>query len=115
MEHVSKTLTGPAWGVISKMEAVHFNGATGLRWPSMPHLMDSREPYIFRPPTTARPETGEPAICRRRTRCRNVKAVAENPKQGRNDFSPAPATVFFYSTDDGATGPSWRPGLPPHR
>ena len=45
---VSKNVTGmPAWGVVSKIEPSHFSGGTAYVAVDA-HLMDSREPYIFK-------------------------------------------------------------------
>jgi len=93
-------------GVISKIEPSHFNGGTAYVAVDR-ILMDSREPYIFKTTDYGRrwkrvngdlPKTT--AVLR--------QGGGREPEQGRDDLR-GHRPCFFYSSDDGGHGPSWRP------
>ena len=108
---VSKNVTGlPAWGVVSKIEPSHFNGGTAYVAVDA-HLMDSREPYIFK--------TADYGATWKRVNgdlpnthpLSYVKAVAENPNKAGMIFAGT-GHGFFYSTDDGGHWTELATGLP---
>jgi len=108
---VSKNVAGmPSWGAVSKIEPSHFNGGTAYIAVDA-HLMDSREPYIFKTidygATWKRVNgdlTGKHPLS-------YVKAVAENPnKQGM--LFAGTGHGFYYSMDDGVHWTEVSTGLP---
>ncbi len=108
---VSKNVTGlPAWGVISKIEPSHFNGGTAYVAVDA-HLMDSREPYIFKTTdygATWKRVNGDLPNAHPLS---YVKAVAENPNKAGMIFAGT-GHGFFYSTDDGGHWSELAAGLP---
>ena len=108
---VSKNIGGiPAWGVVSKIEPSHFSGGTAYVAVDA-HLMDSREPYIFKTTdygATWKRVSGDLPNAHPLS---YVKAVAENPnKQGQ--LFAGTGHGFFYSNDDGAHWTEISAGLP---
>ncbi len=93
---VTKNVTGlPAWGVISKIEPSHFNGGTAYVAVDA-HLMDSREPYIFKTTdygATWKRVNGDLPNAHPLS---YVKAVAENPNKAGMIFAGT-GHGFFYS------------------
>ncbi|HKB10276.1 MAG TPA: hypothetical protein VKD69_06470 [Vicinamibacterales bacterium] len=108
---VSKNITGmPAWGVVSKIEPSHFNGATAYAAVDA-HLMDSREPYIFKTTDYGATWKRVSGDLPNRHPLSYVKAVAENPnKQGQ--LFAGTGHGFFYSNDDGGHWIEMSAGLP---
>ena len=112
---VSKNIAGmPAWGVVSKIEPSHFNGGTAYVAVDA-HLMDSREPYIFKTTDYGATWKRVNGDLPNKHPLSYVKAVAENPnKQGM--LFAGTGHGFYYSTDDGAhwtelsAGPAARAG-----
>jgi photosystem II stability/assembly factor-like uncharacterized protein len=108
---VSKNVSGmPAWGVVSKIEPSHFTGGTAYVAVDA-HLMDSREPYIFKTTdygATWKRVNGDLPNAHPLS---YVKAVAENPnKQGM--LFAGTGHAFYYSTDDGGHWTEVSAGLP---
>jgi len=108
---VSKNIAGmPPWGVVSKIEPSHFGAGTAYIAVDA-HLMDSREPYIFK--TTDYGATWKRANgdLPNKHPLSYVKAVAENPnKQGM--LFAGTGHAFYYSLDDGAHWIELSAGLP---
>ena len=97
---VSKNVTGmPAWGVVSKIEPSHFNGGTAYVAVDA-HLMDSREPYIFKTTDYGATWKRVNGDLPNTHPLSYVKAVAENPNKAGMLFAGT-GHGFFYSTDDG--------------
>src|SRR5438093_1063136 len=100
----------PAWGVVSKIEPSHFEAGTAYVAVDA-HLMDSREPYIFKTADYGASWSringdlpdGHPLSY--------VKAVAENPNK-RGMLFAGTGHGFFYSTDEGAHWTELSAGLP---
>jgi len=100
----------PAWGTISKIAPSTFDAATAYMAVDY-HLMDDRNPYIFK--TTDFGETwtkisdglpkGHPLAY--------VKSVAENPNRQGMLFAGT-GNAFYYSLDDGKTWTHFKGGLP---
>ena len=108
---VSSHVTGmPEWGIVSKIEPSHFDGATAYVAVDA-HLMDRREPYIFK-------TTDYGATWKRvngdlpdKHPLSYVKAVAENPNK-RGMLFAGTGHGFYYSTDDGGHWTELAAGLP---
>jgi photosystem II stability/assembly factor-like uncharacterized protein len=108
---VSKNVTGlPAWGVISKIEPSHFNGGTAYVAVDA-HLMDSREPYIFKTTDYGATWKRVNGDLPKAHPLSYVKAVAENPNKAGMIFAGT-GHGFFYSTDDGGHWTELAAGLP---
>jgi photosystem II stability/assembly factor-like uncharacterized protein len=108
---VSKNVTGlPAWGVISKIEPSHFSGGTAYVAVDA-HLMDSREPYIFKTTDYGASWKRVNGDLPSKHPLSYVKAVAENPNKAGMIFAGT-GHGFFYSTDDGGHWTELAAGLP---
>jgi photosystem II stability/assembly factor-like uncharacterized protein len=108
---VSKNVTGlPAWGVISKIEPSHFTGGTAYVAVDA-HLMDSREPYIFKTTDYGATWKRVNGDLPKTHPLSYVKAVAENPNKAGMIFAGT-GHGFFYSTDDGGHWTELAAGLP---
>jgi photosystem II stability/assembly factor-like uncharacterized protein len=108
---VSKNVTGmPAWGMVTKIEPSSFDGGTAYVAVDN-HLMDSREPYIFK--------TSDYGATWKRVNgdlpnshpLSYVRAVAENPNK-RGMLFAGTGRSFYYSKDDGAHWTELAAGLP---
>jgi photosystem II stability/assembly factor-like uncharacterized protein len=100
----------PEWGMVTKIEPSHFDGGTAYVAVDH-HLMDSREPYIFK-------TTDYGATWRRvngdlpnKHPLSYVRAVAENPNRKGMLFAGT-GRSFYYSMDDGAHWIELAAGLP---
>ena len=108
---VSKNITGlPAWGVVSKIEPSHFNGGTAYVAVDA-HLMDSREPYIFKTTDYGATWKRVNGDLPNEHPLSYVKAVAENPNKAGMLFAGT-GHGFFYSIDDGGHWTELATGLP---
>jgi photosystem II stability/assembly factor-like uncharacterized protein len=108
---VSKNITGmPAWGIVSKIEPSHFNGATAYIAVDA-HLMDSREPYIFKTTDYGATWKRVSGDLPDKHPLSYVKAVAENPNKQGMIFAGT-GHGFYYSLDDGAHWTEVSAGLP---
>ena len=98
---VSRNITGmPAWGVISKIEPSHFEGNTAYLAVDA-HLMDSREPYIFKTTDYGATWKRLNGDLPNKHPLSYVKAVAENPNK-RGMLFAGTGSSFYCSTDDGS-------------
>ncbi|HEX3645972.1 MAG TPA: hypothetical protein VHT95_10205 [Vicinamibacterales bacterium] len=108
---VSKNVTGlPAWGVVSKIEPSHFKGGTAYVAVDA-HLMDSREPYIFKTTDYGATWKRVNGDLPKTHPLSYVKAVAENPNKAGMIFAGT-GHGFFYSTDDGGHWTELAAGVP---
>jgi photosystem II stability/assembly factor-like uncharacterized protein len=108
---VSKNVAGmPSWGVVSKIEPSHFSGGTAYLAVD-PHLMDSRQPYIFKTTDYGATWTRVNGDLPNTHPLSYVKAVAENPNQ-RGMLFAGTGRGFYYSTDDGGHWTEVSAGLP---
>jgi photosystem II stability/assembly factor-like uncharacterized protein len=108
---VSKNIAGlPAWGIVSKIEPSHFSGGTAYIAVDA-HLMDSREPYIFKTTDYGATWKRVNGDLPNTHPLSYVKAVAENPNRQGQLFAGT-GHGFFYSTDDGAHWTEIAAGLP---
>lgn len=110
-EDVSKNIREmPAWGMVTKIEPSNFEAGTAYVAVDH-HLMDSREPYIFK--------TGDFGVTWKRVNgdlpnnhpLSYVRAVAENPNR-RGMLFAGTGRSFYYSKDDGAHWTELAAGLP---
>jgi hypothetical protein len=108
---VTQHVTGmPSWGMVTKIEPSHFDAGTAYVAVDH-HLMDSREPYIFK-------TTDHGATWKRVNGdlpnthpLSYVRAVAENPNRKGMLFAGT-GRSFYYSMDDGAHWTELAAGLP---
>ncbi len=108
---VTNNVTGlPAWGLISKIEPSHFSGGTAYVAVDA-HLMDSREPYIFKTTDYGATWKRVNGDLPNKHPLSYVKAVAENPNQAGMIFAGT-GHGFFYSSDDGGHWTELSTGLP---
>jgi hypothetical protein len=108
---VSKNVTGmPAWGVVSKIEPSHSRGGTAYVAVDH-HLMDSREPYIFKTTDYGATWKRVNGDLPNTHPLSYVKAVAENPNKPGMLFAGT-GHGFYYSTDDGGHWTEVSAGLP---
>jgi photosystem II stability/assembly factor-like uncharacterized protein len=108
---VSRNVTGmPEWGVVSKIEPSHFDAATAYIAVD-PHLMDRREPFIFKTTDYGATWTHVNGDLPNKHPLSYVKAVAENPNK-RGMLFAGTGHGFYYSTDDGAHWTELARGLP---
>jgi photosystem II stability/assembly factor-like uncharacterized protein len=108
---VSKNIAGmPSWGIVSKIEPSHFNGGTAYVAVDA-HLMDSREPYIFKTTDYGATWKRVNGDLPNKHPLSYVKAIAENPnKQGM--LFAGTGHGFYYSPDDGGHWTDISAGLP---
>ncbi len=108
---VTKNIAGmPSWGVVSKIEPSHFDAGTAYVAVDA-HLMDSREPYIFKTTDFGATWTRVNGDLPNKHPLAYVKAIAENPNKKGMLFAGTGRT-FYYSTDDGAHWIELAAGLP---
>ena len=108
---VSASVGMPVWGTIRKIEPSRFDAATAYIAVDY-HMMDDREPYIYRTADYGRTWTrisdglphGHPLAY--------VYAVAENPNR-RGMLFASTGNGFYYSLNDGGTWTRFTDGLPP--
>ena len=90
----------PSWGMVTKIEPSHFDRGTAYVAVDN-HLMDSREPYIFKTAdygATWKRVNGDLPSAHPLS---YVRAVAENPNRKGMLFAGT-GRSFYYSKDDGA-------------
>jgi hypothetical protein len=100
----------PAWGLVSKIEPSHFDGNTAYIAVDA-HLMDSREPYIFKTTDYGATWKRVNGDLPNTHPLSYVKAVAENPNK-RGMLFAGTGRSFYYSLDDGAHWTELATGLP---
>jgi photosystem II stability/assembly factor-like uncharacterized protein len=108
---VTKTMTQmPAWGMVTKIEPSHFDAGTAYVAVDA-HLMDSREPYIFKTADFGATWKRVNGDLPNTHPLSYVRAVAENPNRKGQLFAGT-GHGFFYSQDDGAHWTELATGLP---
>jgi photosystem II stability/assembly factor-like uncharacterized protein len=108
---VSKNIAGmPAWGMVTKIEPSHFDGGTAYVAVDH-HLMDSREPYIFKTADYGATWKRVNGDLPNKHPLSYVRAVAENPNRKGMLFAGT-GHAFYYSKDDGAHWTELAAGLP---
>ena len=108
---VSKNIEGmPNMPVISKIEPSHFDAGTAYICADA-HLMDNRDPYIFKTTDFGKTWTKVTGNLPAKHPLDFARVVAENPNRKGMLFAGT-GNALFYSMDDGA---NWKPlqeGLP---
>ena len=108
---VTKNVTGlPAWSMVTKIEPSRFDGGTAYVAVDH-HLMDSREPYIFKTTDHGATWTRVNGDLPNAHPLSYVRAVAENPNR-RGMLFAGTGRSFYYSKDDGAHWTELSTGLP---
>ncbi len=108
---VTKNITGlPAWGTISKIEPSPFDAGTAYVAVDL-HLMDDRDPYIFKTTDFGQTWTKISDGLPQHHPLAYVKSIAENPNRKGMLFAGT-GHGFYYSMDDGATWTPFQAGLP---
>jgi photosystem II stability/assembly factor-like uncharacterized protein len=108
---VTKAMAGmPSWGTVSKIEPSHFDAGTAYVAVDA-HLMDSREPYIFKTADFGATWKRVNGDLPNKHPLSYVKAVAEDPNRKGLLFAGT-GHGFFYSNDDGGHWTELAAGLP---
>jgi photosystem II stability/assembly factor-like uncharacterized protein len=108
---VTRAMTGmPSWGMVSKIEPSHFDAGTAYVAVDA-HLMDSREPYIFKTTDFGATWKRVSGDLPSKHPLSYVKAVAEDPNRKGLLFAGT-GHGFFYSSDDGGHWIELGAGLP---
>jgi photosystem II stability/assembly factor-like uncharacterized protein len=108
---VSRNVAGmPAWGAVTKIEPSHFEGGTAYIAVDH-HLMDSREPYIFKTTDYGASWKRVNGDLPNKHPLSYVRAVAEDPNK-RGLLFAGTGHGFYYSTDDGGHWTELSVGLP---
>jgi photosystem II stability/assembly factor-like uncharacterized protein len=108
---VTKNITGmPVWGTVTSIEPSTFDAATAYVSVDA-HLMDDRDPYLFKTSdygkTWKRIDAGLP-----RGPLAYVRNVSEDPN-ARGLLFVGMGNALYWSPDDGATWTRLKEGLPP--
>jgi len=108
---LTKNIAGmPAWGVVSKIEPSHFDAGTAYVAVDA-HLMDSREPFIFKTTDFGATWKRVNGDLPNKHPLSYVKAVAEDPNK-RGVLFAGTGHAFYYSLDDGGHWTELNAGLP---
>ena len=109
--NVSKNITGlPAWGSVRKIEPSRFDAATAYVAIDF-HLMDNREPFIFKTADFGKTWTTLSDGLPKGHPLDYVLSMAENPNR-RGMLFAGTGHGFYYSMDDGKTWTRFKEGLP---
>ncbi|HWP36925.1 MAG TPA: hypothetical protein VNL18_05155 [Gemmatimonadales bacterium] len=109
--NVTKNVTGlPAWGTIRRIEPSRFDPNTAYVAVDF-HLMDNREPYIYKTADLGRTWTRITGDLPSGHPLDYVLTVAENPNR-RGMLFAGTGRAFYYSLDDGAHWTRFKTGLP---
>jgi photosystem II stability/assembly factor-like uncharacterized protein len=109
--NVTKNVTGiPSWGTIRKIEPSRFDAATAYVVVDA-HLMDNREPFIYRTTDLGRTWTKISEGLPKGHPLGYVLSLAENPNRQGMLFAGT-GHAFYYSMDDGRTWTPFKEGLP---
>jgi photosystem II stability/assembly factor-like uncharacterized protein len=108
---VTRNVKGlPVWGTVTAIEPSHFDAATAYVSVDA-HLVDDRDPYIFKTTdygkTWTRLGAGLP-----KGPLAYVRTVSEDPNQKGLLFAGT-GNALYYSLDDGGTWTRLKDGLPP--
>jgi len=109
--NVTQNITGlPRWGTIRRIEPSRFEPQTAYMAVDF-HLMDDREPYIYKTTDLGKTWTRISGNLPRQHPLAYVLTVAENPNRKGMLFAGT-GNGFFYSLDDGGTWTQFKTGLP---
>jgi photosystem II stability/assembly factor-like uncharacterized protein len=110
---LTKALTAigmPGWGMVSKIEPSHHDPGTAYIAVAR-HLMDDREPYIYKTADFGRTFTRVSGDLPNKSPLSYVRAVAESPAR-KGLLYAGTGHGFYYSMDDGAHWTQLQTGLP---
>ena len=108
---VTKNVTGmPAWGTVRKIEPSRFDAGTAYMTVDA-HLMDDREPYIYKTMDYGKTWTSISMGLPSKHPLSYAMSIAENPNRKGMLFAGT-GNGFYYSMDDGASWKAFRAGLP---
>ena len=107
---VTANVKMPAWGTIRRIEPSAFDANVAYVAVDY-HMMDDREPYIYKTTDMGRTWTKITNGLATNHPLAYVLAVAENPNQ-RGMLFAGTGNAFYYSMNDGATWQQFRSGLP---
>jgi photosystem II stability/assembly factor-like uncharacterized protein len=109
--NVTKNVAGiPSWGTIRKIEPSRFDAATAYVVVDA-HLMDNREPFIYKTTDLGRTWTKISDGLPKGHPLGYVLSLAENPNRQGMLFAGT-GNAFYYSMDDGRTWTPFKEGLP---
>ena len=100
----------PAWGVVSRIEPSSFDAGTAYIAVDF-HLMDNRDPYLFKTADFGQTWTKITGNLPKGTLA-YARVVAENPNRKGMLFAGT-GNALYYTLDDGATWKTLKEGLPP--
>jgi photosystem II stability/assembly factor-like uncharacterized protein len=110
---LTKALTAigmPSWGMVSKIEPSHHDAGTAYVAVAR-HLMDDREPYIYKTADFGKTFTRVSGDLPSKHPLSYVRAVAESPAR-KGLLYAGTGHGFYYSIDDGAHWTQHQTGLP---
>jgi photosystem II stability/assembly factor-like uncharacterized protein len=108
---VTRNVTGmPAWGTVTQIAPSHFDPGTAYVAVDF-HLMDNREPFIFKTADFGQTWTKITGDLPAKHPLDYVRSVAENPNRKGMLFAGT-GHAFYYSLDDGARWTQLQAGLP---
>jgi photosystem II stability/assembly factor-like uncharacterized protein len=109
--NVTKNVAGlPAWGTIRQIAPSVFDAGTAYVTVDF-HMMDNREPYLYKTTDYGRTWTKITGDLPTGGPLTYVMSVAENPNK-RGMIFAGTGSAFYYSRDDGAHWTRIREGLP---
>ncbi|MEI6669391.1 MAG: hypothetical protein WCP29_14660 [Acidobacteriota bacterium] len=109
--NVAKNIAGlPVWGTVRKIEPSRFDAATAYVAVDV-HLMDNREPYIYKTTDFGRTWSKISEALPKGHPLDYVLSFAENPNRKGMLFAGT-GHGFFYSMDDGKAWTAFKEGLP---
>jgi photosystem II stability/assembly factor-like uncharacterized protein len=100
----------PAWGIVRRIDASHFDPATAYMAVDY-HLVDDRDPYLYRTADFGRTWTRISDGLPKGHPLDYTLSIAENPRR-RGMLYAGTGHGFFYSLDDGATWTQFKDRLP---
>ncbi len=101
----------PPWGIVRRIDASHFDPGTAYMAVDY-HLVDKRDPYLFKTTDFGKTWTRIDAGTAEGPSARLHAVDRREPATAAGCSSPAPATAFFYSRDDGKTWTQFKDKLP---
>lgn len=107
---LTKNVNMPAWGIIRRIDASHHDPATAYMAVDY-HLMDNRDPYLFRTSDYGQTWTRIDAALPKGHPLDYALSIAENPNR-RGMLFAGTGHAFFYSRDDGQTWTQVKDRLP---
>src|SRR5207249_2105032 len=108
---LTKNIAGmPAWGTITQIAPSHFDAGTAYVAVDF-HLMDNREPFIYKTADFGQTWTKATGDLPSKHPLDYARSIAENPNRPGMLFAGT-GHAFYYSVDDGARWTQLQAGLP---